>query len=80
MDTDLYELEGGDGGQSLHVRVVERAGRVRGVSTRDPVDQPLRLSRPVGCGECEAIVRPSVHRVHLQQYITETSPTETWHP
>lgn len=59
------ELEGGDGWKPLEIRVVERAGRVRGVATGDAVDDALRGGCPVRGCKCEAVVGAGVQRIHL---------------
>lgn len=64
--TYFNELEGSDRGQSSQMGVEEWACGVGGVLWCDAVGDPLRRGRPVGGGECEAIVRARVYRVHLR--------------
>lgn len=59
-------MEGGYGRVFLHVRVVERVGRMVRTLGCDATDGFLGDGRPVGGCEGEAVVRACVQRIHLQ--------------
>ena len=67
--TYLDELKSGYDGQFLDALIEERRRRMVREIARQPMDDALRFSRPIGRRESKTVIGPSVHRVHLIQVI-----------
>ena len=69
IQSDLGQFVYSNGWKSVEMRIVEWSRGVSWVVWGDGEDSVLRLGGPVGRGEGEAIVSPSIQRWSLQKWM-----------
>ena len=65
VNPHLFEMNGGNRGQFVKMRIMEGSCRMCGIPTGDLEDDSSRLGGPVGGGEGEPIVRSSIVRLEM---------------
>ena len=65
VNPHLFEMNGGNRGQFVKMRIMEGSCRMCWIPTGDLEDDSSRLGGPVGGGEGEPIVRSSIVRLEM---------------